>query len=191
MRKRTLYVNEGKDLRIVAEDLKERLKPIKLFLTDVDGILTNGKVSYEGAEIGFNRKFHVHDGFGLKMLRQFNIQVGVITGGNSLGLKKRLEDMKVDYAYLGDEDKRSGYNHAKKASNLSDEEILYIGDELFDVPLLKKAGFSATVPGVNIEVLEVVDYVTYRKAGEGCVREVIDLIRYAQKLKPNILDFED
>ncbi len=185
-----MYINRGTDLRIVAEELKAKLKPIKLFLMDVDGILTDGHIKYEGSEIGFNRCFHVHDGFGLKMLRQFNIQTGVITGGNSLGLKRRLEDLKVDYAYLGDEDKRSGYLNAKKLSKLSDEEILYVGDELFDIPLLKKAGFSATVPGVNPEVLDVVDYVTYKEAGKGCVRELVDLVRYAQNLNPNIADFE-
>jgi 3-deoxy-D-manno-octulosonate 8-phosphate phosphatase (KDO 8-P phosphatase) len=69
------------------------------------------------------------------------------------------------------------------------EEILYMGDEFFDIPLLKKAGFSATVPSSSHEVKEVVDYVTYIDSGMGCAREVIDLVRYAQNIVPVIEDF--
>ena len=74
-------------------------------------------------------------------------------------------------------------------SGFKDEEILYIGDELFDIPLLKKCGFSATVPNAPMEVIESVDYVTERNSGDGCGREVIDLIRYAQNLVPKIAEF--
>lgn len=69
------------------------------------------------------------------------------------------------------------------------DEILYMGDELFDIPLLRKAGFSATVPNTCEEVKEVVDYVTIRESGKGCAREVMDLLRYAQGIEPVVEDF--
>ena len=71
-----------------------------------------------------------------------------------------------------------------KKYDVQPENMLYMGDELFDIPLLKKAGFSASVPSAALEVLEVVDYVTTRTSGTGCAREVIDILRYAQGIHP-------
>ena len=96
----------------------------------------------------------------------------------------------MDYSFLGNEDKRQAYQKVLD-DGYSDSEILYIGDEFFDLPLLRRAGFSATVPNSSHEIQEAVDYVTHCSAGEGAVREVIDLLRYVQGIVPDIPDFGD
>lgn len=170
--------------------LLQKLKPIKLFLMDVDGILTNGLVYYGGSELGFNRFFHVADGYIIKVLMEAGIQVGVISGGDSIGLRERLNLLHVNFLFLGDEDKRKAYIEVKKLTGLEDHQILYMGDEFFDLPLLKRAGFSATVPHASEEIKRSVDYITKREGGYGAVREVADLLRKAQGWQPTVLDFE-
>ncbi len=176
----------GVDLRVVANQFKDKLSLIKVFLTDVDGVLTDGKIFYSGDEIGFNRFFHAHDGYGLKMLQAAGIKVGFVTGGNSESVFKRAENLQIDLLFYGDEDKRHAYDRVKADLGVKDEEILYIGDEFFDLPLLERAGFSVTTPQASMEIKEAVDYVTIKNGGEGAVREVVDMIRYVQGIVPNI-----
>jgi 3-deoxy-D-manno-octulosonate 8-phosphate phosphatase (KDO 8-P phosphatase) len=156
----------------------------------VDGVLTTGHILWQGEEVGFNRVSHTSDGYGLKVLMQAGLKVGIITGGNSLGVRKRFEEnLGLDFAFMGNEDKRESYKKVL-AMGFKDEEILYMGDEFFDLPLLKRCGFSASVPGASVEIRDEVDYVTARGSGHGCVREVIDVLRYAQGIVPNVPDFE-
>jgi 3-deoxy-D-manno-octulosonate 8-phosphate phosphatase (KDO 8-P phosphatase) len=106
-----------------------------------------------------------------------------------LGVRKRFVDnLKLNFAYFGSEDKRESYKKIL-ALGYNDEEILFMGDEFIDLPILKRVGFSATVPNASLEIQEEVDYITFREAGDGCAREVIDLIRYAQKIPLKLLDF--
>lgn len=179
------------DLKKIAEKYKQQLLPIKVFLVDVDGILTDCSLYYAGEEVGFLRSFNVLDGYAFKFLMKAGIKVGVISGGNSIGLIKRMEDLKPTYLHLGNEDKREAYLKVKEESGCEDHEILYMGDEHFDIPLLKRVGFSATAPHANIEVKEVVHYITHAEGGKACVREVADLLRYAQGFRPQYLDFEN
>lgn len=167
-------------LKEVAKKHEAKLKKIKVCAFDLDGILTDCKVFWQGEEVGFNRTFNIYDGFGMKMLMKAGIKVGVITGGDSVSVSKRTKQLGVDFCYVGNEDKREAFLDIMKRYNVAADEILYMGDELFDLPLLKKAGFSATVPNTTEEVTTMVDYVTERKSGEGCAREVMDLVRYAQ-----------
>ena len=174
------------NLREISLKFSDKLKKIKVALFDVDGILTNGHISWDGEDIGFNRSTHAGDGYGLKVLMEAGIKVGVISGGDSLGVIKRFkENLKLNYVFLGNEDKREAFNKVLQDGYKRDE-ILYMGDEFFDIPLLKGAGFSATVPHSSHEVQEVVDYVTFRRGGDACAREVIDLVRYAQNIVPKI-----
>lgn len=165
--------------------------PIKVALFDIDGVLTDGLVRYDSHEMGFNRSTHTSDGYGLKLLMAHGLKVGVISGGDSLGVRKRFEEnLGLDLVFLGNEDKREAYREVLKLG-FHDHEILYMGDEFFDLPLLMRAGFSATVPSASYEVQERVDYVSQRPSGMGCVREVIDILRYARGWVPEILDFDD
>jgi 3-deoxy-D-manno-octulosonate 8-phosphate phosphatase (KDO 8-P phosphatase) len=172
--------------RELGEKYKDKLSKIKIVLFDVDGILTDGKLYYSGNEVGYNRFFHTHDGYGLKIMMEAGIKVGIISGGDSLGVKKRFSDLGIKHLYLGSEDKRAAFNEILEKEGLSKEQALYMGDEFFDLPILKQAGFSATVPSASIEVREQVDYVTSYDSGEGCVREVIDMLRHVQGIVPHI-----
>lgn len=176
-------------LRDTAKKYEAKLKKIKLVAFDLDGILTDGHLWYAGEEVGWNRTFYIYDGYAMKLLMKAGIKVGVITGGNSLSVNKRVELLKLDFLHQGSEDKRKAFLDVQEKFNVKADEILYMGDELFDIPLLKKAGFSATVPNTCEEVKEVVDYVTIRESGKGCAREVMDLLRYAQGIEPVVEDF--
>jgi 3-deoxy-D-manno-octulosonate 8-phosphate phosphatase (KDO 8-P phosphatase) len=174
------------DLRELSKAYENKLKKIKVCLFDVDGILTNGKIFWASEEVGFNRQFHTHDGYGLKMLMRAGLKVGIITGGNSIGVRKRFEGLGIDYLYMGNEDKRASYDKVLKEAGVTEEETLYMGDEFFDLPILKRAGFSATVPNASVEIRDAVDYVTIRESGDACVREVIDMLRHVQGIVPEI-----
>lgn len=176
-------------LKEIAKKHEAKLKKIKVLAFDVDGILTDGHLWYAGEEVGWNRTFYIYDGFGMKLMMKNGLKVGFITGGNSLSVKKRNELLKLDFFYSGSEDKRSAFLDLMQKYNVTADEILYMGDELFDIPLLKKAGFSATVPGAIQDVKEVVDYVTSKESGKGCAREVIELVRYAQNIDSGVEDF--
>lgn len=174
------------NLREVSQRYENKLKKIKVALFDVDGILSTGHLYFQGGEIGFNRFFHTQDGYGMKILMEAGIKVGIISGGNSVGVKKRVELLKLDYVYLGSEDKRAAFADVLKKASVTADEVLYMGDEFFDLPILRQVGFSATVENSSLEIQENCDYVCVRASGMGCVREVIDLLRYAQKIEPKI-----
>ncbi len=176
-------------LKEVYKDYEEKLSKIKLAIFDCDGILTDGRVYYQSDEMGFNRFFHVADGYGMRVLMKAGLHVAIISGGDSKGLRKRLENLKINDIFLGQEDKREAYIALIEKFNLKDEEVLYMGDDLFDIPILKKVGFSATVNHASDEVKDVVDYLCSRPGGHGAAREVIDLLRYSQEIYPDVKDF--
>jgi len=180
---------QPRDLKKEAQKYKEKLAKIKYALFDADGILTPGLIYWANSEIGFSRAFHVHDGYGIKLLREAGIVVGVISGGDSISLIKRIENLKIEHSYCGAEDKREAYLDFQKQTGCTDEQTLYMGDELFDIPILNRVGFSATNTHAATEVRETVDYITQKGPGQGCVREVIDMIRYAQGIEPKIESF--
>ncbi len=171
-------------------ELIDKLKKIKLFLFDVDGILTDGKIIWDSNNNEFLRTYHIRDGYGLRLLIEGGYKVGIISGGDSKNVRKRFEILGAHYMYLGKLDKRESYLDAQKKAGVNDSETLYMGDELFDTPLLNKAGFSATVADTTDEVKSYVDYITTKHGGHGAVREVIDHFRNAVDLKANIKDFE-
>ena len=148
------------------DKLSHQLKKIKVFLSDVDGVLTNGLLFFQGPEMGYNRFFNALDGHGFKYLKEANIKVGVITGGHSYGVKKRFADLNLDFLYFGNEDKRFAFKEIL-SQGYAPENIAYIGDDFIDLPILKKVGLAVTVPHASFEVKHHCHYVTYRKAGEG------------------------
>ena len=176
-------------LRNTAKKFEQKLKKIKVVCFDLDGILTDSHVWWASEEVGFNRTFCIYDGYGMKLLMKAGLKVGVITGGNSVSVQKRITQLGLDFCYAGNEDKREAYLDVLKRYDVTSDQVFYMGDELFDIPLLRKSGFSVTVPNACEEVREVVDYVTFKESGRGCAREAIDLIRYAQNIVPENEDF--
>lgn len=182
-------LDEKKQILVAAEKFKKQLSKIKVLAFDIDGILTNGAMTYLNDEIGFNRTYHILDGYGMKMMKDLGFKVGVISGADGIPVRKRFQDiLKCDFVFLGNEDKREAYKNVLKMG-YKDEEILYMGDEFIDVAILKRVGFAATVPNSSVEIQEVAHYVTKREGGNGAAREVMDMVRYAQNLKAPTFEF--
>ncbi len=179
-----------RDIAQAAEPHRDRLAALRLLLLDVDGVLTDGRILWSGPELGWNRWFHTGDGYGMKLLMRCGIGVGVISAEDSLSVRQRMARLGVERLYLGDDDKRRAYRAAQDEAGVSDAQTAYMGDELFDVPLLRQAGFAATVPAASWDVRAACHYVTERAGGHGAVREVIDLIRHIQGLDPGVPNFE-
>jgi len=164
-------------------DIQARLKKIRLLILDVDGVMTDGRVFWlEGH--GWTRHFHVKDGYGLKVLMKAGIQVAVISGGDSEDVRKRMEFLKIPYVFLGDEDKIKAFDKIRESTGFESEEMAFMGDDLFDIPVLERVGFSATVPHAVDPVKQRVHYITENAGGWGAVREVADAIRKAQNHGP-------
>lgn len=164
---------------MTAPSLKNKAKQIKLLALDVDGTLTSGLIYYgpDGKEW---RGFHVHDGLGIKLLQRIGIIIVIISAKSSDSVVQRLNELKIQHYYLGQNDKRLAYDDVKIKFELTDEQIAYMGDDLPDLPLLCRAGLSITVPDAPSIIKERVDWVTSRQAGMGAVREVCEFILTAQ-----------
>lgn len=164
----------------------EKAKPIKLLIVDIDGTLTNG-ILYYGVDSTETRGFHVHDGLGLKLLEQSGVTVAVISAKQSSVVAKRLSDLKIKHIYLGYENKIPAYEELRHKLGLQDSEIAYMGDDLPDLPLLKRAGLAVSVPNAPEIIHQNVDYITVKKAGRGAVREACELIMKSQATYESVL----
>lgn len=158
---------------------RKHLSKIKMVLLDVDGVLTDGTVFWVQGS-GWTRVFTVKDGHGIKMLQANGIEVGFITGGNAQDVRERAKLLGVSHLYMGSEDKLTAFKHVMAETGYAPEQIAYIGDELFDLPVLRSVGFSATVPNAPESVKKSVMYITRTVGGSGAAREVIDGILFAQ-----------
>ena len=157
----------------------EKALPIKLLILDIDGTLTDGILRYGSTGVE-SRDFHVHDGMGLKLLRQSGVAIAVISAKQSAAVAKRLADLQIEHIYQGCENKIPAYEELKKTFNLNDNQIACMGDDLPDLPLLIRAGFAISVPNAPEIILQHVDYISQKKPGKGAVREVCEAIMKAQ-----------
>lgn len=152
-----------------------KLKNIKMLILDVDGILTDCCI-WMDASGEWRRKFSVRDGIGIKRLIESGYKVALITGSKAEDIRSRVKTLGIHYLYEGSIEKESAYQDVKNKTGFENSEIAYMGDDFFDVPLLKAVGFAATVTDAMEEAKEVVHYIARRPAGVGAVREVCDLI---------------
>lgn len=164
-------------------DIQARLKKIKILILDVDGVMTDGRMFWL-KDHGWTRHFHVKDGYGLKVLMKAGIDVAVISGGDSEDVRTRMAFLKIKHVFLGDEDKVTALNKIIQTTGFSTEQMAFMGDDLFDIPVIEKVGFSASVPHAVDPVKARVHYITESPGGWGAVREVADAIRKAQGLGP-------
>ena len=146
-----------------------------MLVMDVDGVLTDSRIILDSGS-GWRRFFSVRDGIGIHRLRNQGYKTAVITGSHSEDVRLRVQALKIDYFYENKLDKKPAYENLKKVSGFRDQEISYIGDDILDLPLLEKVGFSATVPEAVEEVVNECDYITKRKGGYGAVRDLCQLI---------------
>jgi len=155
--------------------IAKKSKTIKLVLTDVDGVLTDGGRYYseKGEHI---KKFHVRDGMGVNLLLRNKIKTVIITKENSLIVKKWSKEMNVSKLLMGIKNKESELPKICKLYKIRKNEIAYIGDDVNDIDLLAKVGFSACPQDSIDKVKKVVDYVCGLDGGKGVFREIADLI---------------
>jgi 3-deoxy-D-manno-octulosonate 8-phosphate phosphatase (KDO 8-P phosphatase) len=160
-------------------EVTNKLKQIRLLLLDVDGVLTDGSITYNdnGAE---SKVFNVKDGLGLRLLMDAGIKVCIATGRTSKALRHRCRDLGIDHVYEGVREKDTLLDSIIEQTGVSVKEIAFIGDDLVDLPLMKKIGLTIAVADAHETVIDNVAMVTSAKGGVGAVREVCEAILKAQ-----------
>ncbi len=161
------------------QDLAERIQKIKLLLLDVDGVLTDGKLyfSSEGDEF---KAFNTLDGHGIKMLQDSGVKVGIVTGRESLLVKKRAGDLGIKILVQASKDKRDSLNTIRKEENIQNEEIAFMGDDYPDLGPMSDVGLALTVANAHRAVAARAHWQSKKNGGEGAVREACDMIMQAQ-----------
>ena len=157
------------------QKLKEKIKKIKLIVTDVDGVLTDGGMYYSSKGDTL-KKFHVIDGMAVSILKRNTIPTVIITKERNQIVKQWSAKMNIDKLFDGIKNKEKIIPKLCKSYGLSENNIAYIGDDVNDLEILKKTGFAATPKDGNMEVKKIVDYICKNRGGEGVLREICDLI---------------
>ncbi len=154
---------------------------IRLVAMDVDGVLTEGRVTYDdnGKEY---KSFDAHDGYGMKRAQRHGLILALITGRASTMTSRRSKELGIKEVHQKIDDKLVVYKMLKRRYGLRDEEVCYIGDDEPDIPVIKKVGVSAAPADGMDEVRNIVDIVTKRNGGRGAVREVLDRILRSKNL---------
>ena len=156
-------------------DSIKKCQKIKIVLTDVDGVLTDGGMYYS-SEGDVMKKFHVRDGMGVTLLRKNHILTVIITKEKNKIVKRWAAKMKIKRVYDGILNKELIIDSVCKSFKVSADEIAYIGDDVNDLQLMKRVGFSATPKDGIKQAKQIADYICKSKGGEGVVREIADLI---------------
>ena len=175
---------------VPSQDAIERASKIQLLLMDVDGVLTDGSVFYVPQDSGMpfeTKGFNCHDGLGFNFLNATGITTGFITGRESKAVEEYAENKRVRFLYQGNLDKIPVLNEILANAMLGDADFAYIGDDLTDAPILKRAGLACVVSNAREEVKKIAHFVTKAKGGEGAVREIVELILKARGDWPRIL----
>lgn len=157
---------------------KERLPQITTFIFDVDGVLTTGDIQLINNDV--IRTMHSKDGYALQYSAKKGYQLFIITGGNSEDVKARLLGSGVKEVFLRSSNKLKVYEEIKEKYELNDKEILYMGDDIPDIPVLKTVGLSACPQDAAVEVKAICHYQSPILGGKGCVRDVIEQVMRVQ-----------
>lgn len=159
--------------------LVRRARAVRLAIFDVDGVLTDG-VLYLSSKGEALKAFHILDGHGLKMLRNTGVALAILSGRKSEAVARRAKEVGIEYVRQGVEDKLDGFRSLLTKLRLSESEAAFMGDDLPDVPVLKRCGLAFSVPGAPMVVRKHAHYVTSRPGGQGAVREACELLMQAQ-----------
>jgi 3-deoxy-D-manno-octulosonate 8-phosphate phosphatase (KDO 8-P phosphatase) len=159
----------------MTKEIEEKAKKIKLLILDVDGVMTDGSIilDNEGNEL---KRFHVRDGHGIKMLQKVGIKVAIITGRKSNVVEFRARELGIEEVHQKIFKKSEVFEQLLEKYNLSDENAAFMGDDVVDQELLRRAGLSASPADAEDEAKELADLVMSRAGGRGAVRQFTDLI---------------
>ena len=160
-----------------------RARKIRVLLMDVDGVMTDGRVylqSFPGDVALEMKAFHSQDGAGLKLARLAGLRTGVITGRESSAMTRRARENSIEFVYQGRDEKSAPYEEILRLAQARDEEVAFVGDDLPDLPVLRRVGLAIAVANAVPEIKKAAHLVTKRSGGDGAVREVIEFILKAQ-----------
>jgi 3-deoxy-D-manno-octulosonate 8-phosphate phosphatase (KDO 8-P phosphatase) len=161
------------------EYILEKVKQVKLLLLDVDGVLTDGRIIYDSK--GRDMKlFDVHDGMGVYLLKKAGIKTVLITAKGSRAISPRARDMQVEEVLENISPKTSALDKILRKYGVGAEEVCFVGDDLVDLGLMKRLGFTVAVFNAAPEIKQASHYITLREGGRGAVREIAELILKAQ-----------
>ena len=155
------------------KNFSNKIKKIKVLLLDVDGVLTPGHV-FIGPDGDEMQVFNVYDGYGIRLWRRAGFKVGFVSGRNSTAVIHRAKKLGIDFLHLGASDKLAIFEKIVKSERIKAEAMAFVGDDLQDLPILRKAGFAIAVSNAMPEVKKAAHYITRKSGGSGAVREAIE-----------------
>ena len=158
---------------------KKKLNHITTFIFDIDGVLTDGKV-YITNDKNLMRVMHTKDGFAIKTALKKGYNVAILSGAQDENVIRRLKYLKIKDIFIKVDNKLPVFEKYLEDNGLKAEEVLYMGDDIPDLPVLQRAGLSAAPKDAVQEVLETVDYISHKNGGETCVRDVIEQVLRVQ-----------
>jgi len=161
------------------QDILERARRIRLVIFDVDGVLTDGSlfIGDDGQEY---KAFNSRDGHGMKMLRSTGVEIAIITGRSSEVVRHRVSDLGIRHVYQGQHDKLVAFDELVKTLSLATEEIAYVGDDVVDLPVMRRVGLAVAVQDAHFLVKQHAHWQTPHCGGRGAGRDVCELIMEAQ-----------
>lgn len=164
-------------------DIQERAGKIKLLVLDVDGVMTDGRIIYDNFGDEF-KAFDVQDGYGLTLWWRAGLKSAIVTAKKSRIVSRRAKVCHVTKVFMDAKDKGAAYEKLLRTFRFTDEEVCFVGDDLIDVPIMKRAGLAVAVPYSRPEIKSIAHYTTAAESGRGAIRELIELILKAQNKWP-------
>jgi 3-deoxy-D-manno-octulosonate 8-phosphate phosphatase (KDO 8-P phosphatase) len=175
----------------ISAALKKRAAQIKVVLMDVDGTMTDGSVTLlsqpDGTALEI-KTFDAHDGQGLTLAHTAGLRTGCITGRESAALLRRAREMKIEFVYMKQAVKMPAYEEILLKAGVSDSAVAYVGDDLPDIPLMRRAGLAVAVGDAVPEVKKAAHYTTKALAGHGAIREAIELVLKSKGIWEAMID---
>ncbi len=160
-------------------DIRKRAAGIELVIFDVDGVLTDGRLFFD-EQGGEYKSFHSRDGLGINLLRKSGVEVAVISGRASKSVARRMEGLGIERVFQGQENKLIAFESLCRELNLTPERIAHVGDDLLDLPIMRRVGLAVAVADAHPAILPFAHWRTRRPGGAGAAREVCDLVMEAQ-----------
>lgn len=175
----------------ISAKLRKRAAQIKLILMDVDGTMTDGGVTLLSQSDGTAleiKTFDAHDGQGLTLAQSAGLRTGCITGRESPALLRRAHEMKMEFIYMKQPVKMPAYEEILRNARVPESAVAYIGDDLPDIPLMRRVGLAVAVGDAVPEVKKAAHYTTKALAGHGAVREAVELVLKSKGIWEAMID---
>ena len=178
-------------LNKVSASVRKRAAQIKVVLMDVDGTITDGSVTLlsqpDGSALEI-KAFDAHDGQGMTLARTAGLQLGVITGRESPALRRRMKEMGIAFVYEKQPNKIAAYEDILAKTRVQETEVAYLGDDLPDLPVMRRVGLAVAVGNAALEVKLAAHYTTKANGGKGAARELIELVLKSRGIWEEMID---